>query len=144
MSNLEEILGVRIGEVYEFRGCKYMLERHRGYTVLMDNCANEIKGTLMLCEMINHPEEIKRLPIWDTETIEDAKAIKRLLPNRRFVAREKSGLLRVFDYQPIENKIIDNAWYGQGGDYSRLSGDCFPSLTFENSPQKLEDIINGG
>lgn len=54
-----------------------------------------------------------------------------------WVARDKSGILRLFDQKPIRFK-----WFGEWIGYlAKLNPEDFPDVTWENGPQKVEFIL---
>lgn len=52
-----------------------------------------------------------------------------------WIARDKSGLLFLYDYIPFEDE--DGHWATYGNGYS-IDDKLFPEVTFENSPQEIE------
>lgn len=60
-----------------------------------------------------------------------------------WIARDKDGLLYLYDYKPQKNEISGKFTCGikSNGDWSEeyeLNSHLFPELTFENSPQEVE------
>lgn len=56
-----------------------------------------------------------------------------------WIARDKDGTLWLFSEKPVLDK--DYWWYNDSdceGGLGELDSYCFPEVTFENSPQKVE------
>ena len=62
-----------------------------------------------------------------------------------WIARDASGELWLFDKKPIlrnknDNEYFTHSWFDMDDDGTfnyRIDMDCFPEVTFENSPQKV-------
>ena len=51
-----------------------------------------------------------------------------------WIAREKSGLLCLYDKEPT----FDSEYWISNGSWSLIDLEYFPEITFENSPQEVE------
>lgn len=58
-------------------------------------------------------------------------------PERKY-ARKKTGYLWLTDYKPI--KSPDEGWVIKGRMIA-LNEDCYPEVTYENSPRKVKAIL---
>lgn len=121
---LAELLGVEVGEIFEishkYSGPFYVDEQ--GW--LRD--ADGDLQSLFVVEIINHPELIKRRPRWTGQEVEDAKAIKRLMPRYTYIGRNDDELW-------LENRY---------GETDILAFELFPSLK-PGQTVMLADIIGG-
>lgn len=127
-SRLAEILGVEEDQEFMFEGIKYRVHngnRQYFYCVWHDAAAEDI-----LTRIINHPEEIQRLPRWTEKDVEDAEATKRIvLANPYFVRRDSDN--NIFILSPSESCI------------TVLKESCFPSLKI-GEKATLDEIIRAG
>lgn len=107
-SKLAEILGVEDGELFVFRKWEYhvserglFVKRH-GENIRINSC-----GSFELAEIINHAEEIERLPEWGQQTVEYAKAAIRLFGFESAV-RSPNGTLRL-ESNDKSHTVADNS-----------------------------------
>lgn len=125
-----EVLGVEVGERFTINRkdspARYVISS-TGY-VILDGSGEGISGT-DLANIINHPESIVRRKRFTEQEIEDAKAIKRILPNMQAVRRNGIGALCIS---------------GSRCEYlSFLANSLFPSIAPGES-YTLDEIIGEG
>lgn len=127
MSRLAEILGVEENEEFMFEGTKYRI--HNGNRQYFCCEWRYSASEDLLTRIINHPERIKRPRLWTKEDVEDAKAVKRIIPNRPYrVLRDDDGSIAVLPFGT-----------GRG---LKLNRDSFPSLK-PGEGELLDEIIGG-
>ena len=142
MSRLSDILGVKEGQEFEYKGSRYrVVENIRKIYNKNFEMWYKKYDEQNLCEMIAHPELIRIIPEKITLTEQQITAIKgRIAEGTPWAARDK-GEEKVWFY---EDKPTECGGVG----YNIVDGFSTPSLsgvydfvTFENSPIYLPDLI---
>lgn len=120
---LAEILGVEVGQEFEIDGIDGVFYVDE-FGFIQEPC----KGRFCpgLSHAINCPDLIKRGPRWTEQEVEDAKAIKRLMPRYTYIGRNDDELW-------LENRC---------GETDILAFELFPSLK-PGQTVMLADIIGG-
>lgn len=111
-----EVLGVEVGERFDVKGdyCYtglQVLENGIVRRVHPDGSLGNKLGTRAICYLINHPECIVRRKQFTEQEIEDAKAIKRLLPKIRKIRRDCIGTLCISGSKCEYLSFLDNTLF---------------------------------
>lgn len=121
---LAEILGVEVGEKFDIEGrtfSPYMVT-DKGFVI---DSEREIDYEVVTY-LLNDLSRLIRCPRWTEQDKEDAKALKRLIPNASHVWRHNtSSSLRLYDAY---------------GNYILTLNDCFATLPLRESAT-LDEII---
>lgn len=143
MSRLSDILGVKEGQEFRFKGNFYRItgdvrEVYKNKWLIA--CSEK-----SLCDMIAHPELIKIVPEKITLTEQQITAIKgRIAEGTPWVARDKdSEKVWFYKGKPTEcGGVGYNIVYGfSTTSLSGVLSGVYDFITFENSPIYLPDLI---
>ena len=143
MSRLSDILGVKEGQEFRFKGNFYRITgdvREVYENKWLIACSEK-----SLCDMIDHPELIKIVPEKITLTEQQITAIKgRIAEGTPWVARDKdSEKVWFYEGKPTEcGGVGYNIVYGfSTTSLSGVLSGVYDFITFENSPIYLPDLI---
>lgn len=139
MSKLSDILGVKEGQEFRFKGNFYRITgdvREVYENKWLIACKEK-----SLCDMIANPELIRIIPKNITLTEQQATAIKgRIAEGTLWAARDK-GSEKVWFYEDKPTECGGMGYNIVDGFSTPSLSDVYDFITFENSPIYLPDLI---
>lgn len=128
-----EVLGVEPEEAFEIRGNtvgRFRINKYGAFQIEISNNCWGASTVECLNNLINHPENIIRKPRWTEQEVEDAKAIKVLLPEINAIKYDGAWT------QCLE--IVDGTYFQR----EVITRHLFPSVE-KGQVYTLDEIIGG-